>query len=208
MGKKAGINLSLIQMIKGNQSRQSMNKILHVDFETYSELDVRNVGAHAYGRHPSTEVLMMGWAFDDQSIELWVPDASWHYDTIPPVVLRHAQQGGMMAAHNVEFEINIFRYVLGINTEFEQWVDTAVLGLINGYPKSLAGLAAALEMPEQKDNRGKVLIRRFCQPRKPTKNNPLTRNWPCQFPAEWAEFEQYCIQDVNVEREIWHKLHG
>jgi len=45
----------------------------HHDFETYSEVDLRNVGGDVYARHPSTEPLMLAYATDDLDIDIWVP---------------------------------------------------------------------------------------------------------------------------------------
>lgn len=182
--------------------------MLHVDFETYCDIDVRDVGAHAYARHPSCEMLMMAWAYDDDEPELWEPDGSWDYSSLPVHLLEHTTGGGPVCAHNAEFEMQIFWHVLGIQLQLKQLRDTAALALINGYPKSLAGVGAALGLPQdqQKDKRGGVLIRRFCAPRKPTKNNLLTRNYKDDFPDEWEEFRSYCLQDVRSEQEIWRRL--
>ena len=42
--------------------------VLHLDLETYSEVDLKKVGVDVYARHPSTEVLMTAWAVDDGPI--------------------------------------------------------------------------------------------------------------------------------------------
>ena len=184
--------------------------MLHVDFESYCDINVRDVGAHVYARHRSCEVLMMGWAYDNDQPELWVPDGPWDYDSIPQHIVDHLIDGGLFCAHNAEFEHQIFQYVLDINIPLKQVRDTAALALINGYPKSLAGAGAAIGLPvdKQKDKRGGLLIRKFCTPRKPTKNNPLTRNYRDDFPEEWLEFCDYCRQDVVAEQEIWRRLNA
>ena len=38
---------------------------LHLDCETFSRADIRRTGAHQYARHPSTELLMVGYQADD-----------------------------------------------------------------------------------------------------------------------------------------------
>ena len=43
---------------------------LHLDFETYSEVPI-SVGTYVYAMHPSTEVLMLGWAVDDGPVSVW-----------------------------------------------------------------------------------------------------------------------------------------
>lgn len=178
---------------------------LHVDFETYSELDVTQVGSQAYARHPSTEVLMMSWSFGGD-VSLWVPDGPWDYDSIPTTVVQHIAQGCAVCAHNIEFELNIFVHVLGIPITFAQCRDTAVMALIRGYPMSLDGAAVAVNLETRKDSRGKALIRKFCAPRKPTKANPATRIHRWDEPEEWDEFCAYCVQDNVVEQGLWMKL--
>lgn len=182
--------------------------MLHVDFETFCHLDVREVGAQAYARHKSCEVLMMAWAFGDDKPALWVPEGPWEYDGIPEKVLYYIRSGGPVCAHNVEFEWNVFLHVLDIEIALVDLRDTAALALVNGYPKSLAGAASAIGLPQdqQKDKRGKALIRKFCAPRKPTKSRPVPRNDPSEFPEEWLEFQDYCKQDVVVEQAIWNAL--
>ena len=174
--------------------------MIHLDFETFCDLDVREVGAEAYARHPSCEVLMMSYAIDQGPVQLWLPDGPWDYDSFP------LRLNAAVCAHNVAFEWNILHHVLGITLPFEQLRDTSALALVYGYPKSLEGVGSALRLPIQKDKRGKTLIRKFCVPRKPTKNRPGTRNWPHEFPDEWEEFKGYCRTDTEVERMVWDAL--
>ncbi len=54
---------------------------------------------------------------------------------------------------------------------------------------------------------GKVLIRYFCVPCKPTAaNGGRTRNMPTDAPDKWEEFKAYNIRDVEVELAIRRKL--
>lgn len=182
--------------------------MLHLDFETYCDINVRDVGAATYARHPSCEVLMAGWAINDDPVELWIPDGPWDYDSMPQRLRRALAGKHTLCAHNAQFEWNILGHVLGISIAFEQLRDTSSLALINGYPKSLEGAGGALNLPVQKDKRGKLLINKFCGPRKPTKANPNTRLYSSDAPEDWADFCEYCIQDVIVEREVWNVLAG
>ena len=47
---------------------------ISMDFETYSECDIRKAGAYAYANHPTTEVLCLAWAVNEDDPELWTPD--------------------------------------------------------------------------------------------------------------------------------------
>ena len=74
---------------------------------------------------------------------------------------------------------------------------------------SLAGVGAALQLPEDKAKmkEGKDLIRYFCQPCKPTKTNgQRTRNLPEHAPDKWKVFCQYNIRDVETENTIRQML--
>ena len=78
-----------------------------------------------------------------------------------------------------------------------------------GLPMSLAGVGAALQLPEDKAKmkEGKDLIRFFCQPCKPTKTNgQRTRNLPEHAPDKWEVFRQYNIRDVETENTIRKQL--
>jgi len=44
---------------------------LHRDYETRSEEDITTAGSYRYARHPSTEALMLGWALEDDAVDLW-----------------------------------------------------------------------------------------------------------------------------------------
>lgn len=74
---------------------------------------------------------------------------------------------------------------------YDQWECTSVLALYNSLPVSLAEVAKALHMDEdkQKDIRGKALINYFSKPCKPTKaNGGRTRNRPSDAPDKWATY--------------------
>ena len=184
-----------------------MHETLHVDFETYCDLPIRLVGMETYARHSSCELLMMGYAFDNEAPKLWIPDGPWDYN-LPPDVLEHIRDNRTVVAHNIAFEWNIFKHVLGITLNYSQCKDTMALALIHGLPKSLDGAAKAAGVEHIKDTRGATLIRKFCQPRKPTKNNPETRWFPNMAEAEWEEFCEYCLTDVRVERDLWNYFGG
>ena len=46
---------------------------INIDFETYSELDLKVFGAWAYSLHPSTEILCLSYRIDQEPIERWIP---------------------------------------------------------------------------------------------------------------------------------------
>ena len=46
--------------------------ILHVDFETFSRVDLKAKGLDVYARDLSTGVHCMAYAFDEQPVQLWI----------------------------------------------------------------------------------------------------------------------------------------
>lgn len=76
-----------------------------------------------------------------------------------------------------------------------------------GLPLSLEGVGAVLGLEKQKLTEGKDLIKYFCQPCVPTKNNgQRTRNRPFHTPDKWAMFKKYNIHDVETEMGIQQRL--
>lgn len=80
-------------------------------------------------------------------------------------------------------------------------------------PVKLETLGEVLGLDAKKDNRGKALIKKFSimQPaKKPTKKNPAGvpahRIMPEDDPAAFAEFVEYCRQDVRAEQGVARKL--
>ena len=41
-----------------------MKKILHIDIETYSDVDLKKVGVHRYVDDPSFEILLIAYAYE------------------------------------------------------------------------------------------------------------------------------------------------
>ncbi len=44
--------------------------VLSIDVETYCELDIKNVGAYKYCEHPSFEILLFAYAFNDEPVQI------------------------------------------------------------------------------------------------------------------------------------------
>ena len=172
---------------------------LHLDFETYSAQDLKKTNAFRYAEDPSTEALMVGWALGDMTpevINLRTDDALDRLDPVFSAISR----GVMCVAHNAQFERVIWENATRwpVTPKPEQWNCTAARARMLAMPGSLDGAAEALGVPIRKDPRGKALIKFFCSP------DPKTgeRNLPEDYPEEYAEFMEYCKQDVAVEMAI------
>ena len=174
-----------------------------IDFESYSEADLKKTGAWKYSEHPSTEVLCLAYAFNDEKPRLWYPGLP------PPLDLFDAiERGEEMDAHNVGFERAIWENVcvkrMGWpEIEAHTWSCTMARAASRALPLGLEQCASALGLDVRKDKRGKQLIQLLCKPQKPKKKDPRTR---IQDPELLAELYDYCLQDVRVEQRIRREL--
>ncbi|OSA88768.1 UNVERIFIED_ORG: hypothetical protein B2H98_16990 [Clostridium botulinum] len=181
--------------------------ILSIDVETYCDLDIRNVGAYRYCEHPSFEILLFAYAFNDEPVE--IIDLI-NNEVLPERVVKALADSQIIkAAFNANFERNSIYQFYGFPTQPKEWQCTMIKALTLGLPGSLdmVGKAMHFEEDKQKMKEGKALIQYFCKPCKPTKvNKGRTRNLPEHSPEKWETFKLYCKQDVEVEREIRNKL--
>lgn len=175
--------------------------IMSVDIETYSSVDLVRSGVYAYSASPDFEILLFGYAFGGESIEV-IDLASG--EELPAEVLKALTDSSVIkSAYNANFERTCLAAHLKRPMPPEQWQCSSVHALMLGLPGYLDGVTKALKMKTQKDTTGKALIRYFSMPCKPTQTNGgRTRNLPEHDMEKWEQYKAYCAQDVQVEREL------
>ena len=181
-------------------------KTLAIDIETYSSVDLTKSGVYAYSEAPDFTVLLFAYAFDAEPVQI-VDLASG--EALPKTVIDALRdnQNILKTAFNANFERTCLTRFLGFPMDTEGWQCTAVQAATLGLPHHLDGVAKVMKLGEQKDSRGKALIKFFSMSCKATKvNGGRTRNLPQHDPEKWAVFKDYCKQDVEVERAIRNKL--
>ncbi|MBY2477606.1 DNA polymerase [Clostridioides difficile] len=182
-------------------------RTLSIDIETYSDLDIKKVGVYRYVGSTNFEILLFAYAFDNEEVRVidLVND-----EKLPKEVIEALNDNKVIkSAFNANFERTAISKFLGINLESNEWSCTMIKALTLGLPGSLDSVSKALKFNEdkQKMKEGKSLIQYFCKPCKATKvNKGRTRNLPIHDMEKWNKFEEYCKQDVVVEREIRNKL--
>lgn len=184
-----------------------MERTLSIDLETYSEIDIAKCGSFRYIDDESFEILLLGYAFDDEPVTVIDLTAD---EEVPADFLAALYDPEVTkTAWNCAFErFGLWKH-FGRYCPPEQWSDTMILSAVCGLPLGLgeAGKALRLEADEAKDREGKALIRYFCSPCRPTKvNGGRTRNLPTDAPDKWAQFIEYNRQDVVAERTIRKRL--
>lgn len=178
---------------------------IHCDFETYSEINLKESGAFRYAEDPSTEALILAFSIGDSPVvgvdltksrDLVVRELTPLFDSI--------HKGLPFCAHNVQFERLIWTKVckwFPITPHENQWDCTAARARALAIPGSLDGAAEAIGLGIRKDPRGRELIELFSKPQIKRGKN-LGRIYPHERAEDFEDFIDYCKQDVEVERKL------
>ena len=84
-------------------------KTLYIDIETRSQVDLRVHGLMRYAQDPTTQLICMSYAFDQEPVSTWFPEDGKPF---PAEVAKHIKAGGLIYAHNDTFERLLFEYVI------------------------------------------------------------------------------------------------
>ena len=193
--------------IRTKATDTSTAHVLHRDFETRSVLDLRKVGAHIYATHPTTEVLWVGFAVDDEPVQLWRPG-----NRVPPEFIEAAANPDWLAvAHNDQFETLIEKYPLRYVHGFplipiERHLCTMAASLALGLPGKLATVADALGQVHRKDEAGERLMHLMCKPRRPRIGEDPNKVYWFEDEERMQRLGEYCKQDVRCERELHSRI--
>lgn len=179
-------------------------RVLSIDLETYSDVDLPNCGVYRYVEG-DFHILLFAYAFDDE--ETKCVDMACG-EQLPTEILDALHDDSIIkSAWNAQFERTCLSKYLGAQLSPDSWQCTMVWAASLSLPLKLVTAAQALKTAQQKDTVGERLIRYFSLPCKPTKaNGGRTRNLPEHAPEDWKLFKSYCIQDVETERDIRHRL--
>lgn len=181
-----------------------VRKNLFIDIETYSSVDIKTCGAYKYIESPDFEILIVGYAFDNEPVT--VVDFAQGEEL--PEEFEEALFDASITkhAHNAVFERTAFRRV-GYDIPVENWECTLVKSAYCGLPLGLDQVSKVLDLKDKKLDTGKALIKYFSCPCKPTKTNGMrTRNYPWDAPEKWKMYKEYNKYDVLSEREIYNIL--
>jgi DNA polymerase bacteriophage-type len=83
----------------------AMADFLFVDFETRGP-DLKKLGPLKYALDERTTILMLAWALDRGSPDLWIPG-----DPVPDRLWRHVRDGGYCVAWNAAFDRHIWQQI-------------------------------------------------------------------------------------------------
>lgn len=168
---------------------------LFIDFESYSELSLPDVGAYKYVTHQSTEPLLLSYAFGDEDVQ--VVDLT--RQRLPERIIRNVDRGCEVVAHG-DFDRILWNATIGAcKLRLSQYTSTIAMALEVALPAKLSELGAALKLTERKDPKGKALIKRFCMPGKGGQR-------PVWDGPEWDHFKDYARDDVRTMRAAYYRM--
>lgn len=188
--------------------------ILHIDFETYSACELKDAGLDNYASDPTTGVHCLGFAFDNEPIDLWTPVAPTR---VIDFALDHIREHGEVVAHNASFELAIWNKVCVPKFGWpplraEQMRCTMAQAYAMALPGALEKVATALGINQQKDMVGSRVMMQLAKPKTfatkhPSQPGTVPIFWtPEDDPSKFRRLYAYCMQDVEVERAVDARL--
>lgn len=171
---------------------------LHLDIETYSRVDLKKNTVYRYVEDEKWMILICSWCIGQGEIHT----AFGHEEikAIPGLFDPAVKK----IAHNSDFERINFSALKGLPVgtyiDPEEYIDTAVLASLWGYPRSLKGFCKVVG-GEAKDEAGGRLINTFSVP-----NRKGGRTLPEERPADWDAYVEYNRQDVISMRDNIYRL--
>ena len=198
-------------------------RMLLLDYETRSSVNIAKAGVYRYTESPDWAPLLLSVSVNGGPTVV--------YDIAngeePPVEILKAlvDPDVVKLAHNAVFEriaTSVYlrrwhpEYFHGYGTGDDTvggyldprgWHCSMVWASYLGLPLSLESVGAVLGFEKQKLKEGKDLIRYFCTPCKPTVANG-GRCWhtPEDAPEKWELFKSYNKRDTEVEVQIYERL--
>lgn len=178
-------------------------RILSIDIETYSDVDLSKSGVYPYAESDNFEILFFGYSVDGHPPQ--VIDLANGEQLPDDIIAALTDPNVIKTAYNAMFERICISKHLGLPKGTylgpTQWHCTMVWAATLGLPMSLAGVGAVLGLDKQKMSEGKDLIKFFCIPDKDG-----NRHHPKVHPGKWELFKSYNCRDVEVEIAIQQRL--
>lgn len=183
---------------------------------------LRGCGVRNYVQHPSFRVLSLAWDLKDGKGKRWwrPPELedlfpltqAPHYTRLDELfdyvqTYRPGQAyeclDGLIEAWNSSFEWQAWEFGCPgwPKLHLAQMRCAMAKAKVAAYPPALENTGEVLNLPIQKDPKGKALIRKLTMPKNPTKKDQSTRWTPQTAPQDFADFYAYNRTDIASESE-------
>ena len=181
-----------------------MAEILFADLETFSEADLKKVGSYRYAEDPTTEILLFPYAIDDGPAKVYDATTGERPPRELMRALRKCATGGMklVGQNFLMFDRKVLDNCWGIDIPVEHIHDTMIAAYRQALPGNLDMLCKVLGLENQKNDKGKALINRFCKPA--PKNHKAQRYTRKTHPELWDDFIEYARDDITSMRDAYY----
>ncbi len=198
------------------------------DFETRSEVSIKDVGSYLYSRHPSTEILVLCWSYsrDYNPVHVWHPGiedlsylqaqrkrdrthSNFERPPDPLELFERIDAGELFEAHGAHFERCIWRWIMVERYGWPavqdwQWRCSASAAAAFALRRKLEHVCKDLGLGQQKDMEGHKAMMKLTKVRKPTRGDPDSK-WH-QKRKDVLRVMKYCVQDVRSEKAVGRAL--
>jgi DNA polymerase bacteriophage-type len=168
-----------------------MAKYFYLDFETRSEVELKQVGALNYAAHPSTSVISISYCVDDGAVH-----------RCRGADFKRWPVGVCFVAHNIEFEESIL--AAKFNFRPTRWLDTMALAAAMSLPLNLEQLAQHFGLAKDMTGHRKML--KLARPRRKSKTNSDLFWEPETAPDDFDAMYDYNQKDVEVMRSCHKRM--
>jgi DNA polymerase len=172
-----------------------------IDIETRSRVDLGKAGAWRYASDPTTDVLCITYAVDNEPVALWLPS-----EPVPAAILEAAADSDcLFVAHNAQFERAVFALILEPRygwpaIPIERWRCTMAASLALALPPKLARVAEVLELANRKGDDG--IMHQMSRPRLPRKGEDPAGIYWFDDTERLQKLYAYGRWDTECEREL------
>jgi DNA polymerase len=184
----------------------------HLDFETYSEADLTQIGAYAYAAHPTTDVLCASYAIGKSKVRRWLPGDACPFDNLDVDDIEiHAWNSGFERL--IWREIMVPRYGWP-RLRLTQFVCVSAQARITAAgPAKLDTAGRFFGQTHKKDRQGHLHMLKMCRPASEKEQIAYEYENQASFHREFLQrchhtpeniekLAAYCDQDVRTERDI------
>lgn len=175
--------------------------ILWLDRETFSDLDLTEVGTYRYAEQ--ADDILLAYAIDDGEARVWDCTAS---PVCPDDLWDALLDADEVWAHNAQFDKAVHKHQSLPQVALPRWRCSMAMALSHALPAGLSNLCDVLGVPEDmaKLKEGRKLVQLFTRPL--PANRKLRRATRETHPDEWARFIAYAANDVTAMRECVRRM--
>lgn len=182
-----------------------MPKVLTIDYETRSPIDIKKCGAYAYAASKYTEPMMLAVKCDEDDARMWIAerfrnlmDTEVSDDELEYLI----NSAEVLIAHNAFFERSITRFHMPFDLPLEKVRCTMAQACMCGLPRDLDSAAKIVSGGKYlKDKDGHTLMLSMSKPRRLVKSDceeliPILHN--LGYPLERSEWKKIQVMQKNL----------